>query len=160
MNALVVYHSKFGNTQKVAEAIAEIFGSEGAVRVISTDGLTASDLTEANLVVMGTPTHRMNLPQAVRPVFEALPKRILRGIHVAAFDTSYQMSPILARFTAAKKLAQKLRKLGGRRVVPPETFHVVGREGPLCDGEIERAREWAVAALASFRHLSRTQAGR
>jgi hypothetical protein len=102
----------------------------------------------------------MNLPEDVRPVFEMLPKRILQGTPVVAFDTSYQMSALLARFTAAKKLAQKLRKLGGRRVVPPETFHVASREGPLFDGEIERAREWAVAALASFRHLSRTQAGR
>ncbi len=39
-NTLVVYFSKFGNTQKVAEAVAETLESEGAVRVISTDQLT------------------------------------------------------------------------------------------------------------------------
>jgi flavodoxin len=147
MNALVVYYSKFGNTQKVAEAIAEILTSEGPVRLLTTGELTTSDLSEADLVVIGTPTHRMNLPEQVRPVFATLPKRILLGKPVAAFDTSYQMSPFLARFTAARKLAQRLRRLGGKRIVPPETFHVMGREGPLCDGEIERARTWAESIL-------------
>ncbi len=28
---------------------------------------------------MGSPTHRMNLPEAVRPVLEALPRRALKG---------------------------------------------------------------------------------
>lgn len=147
MKSLVVYFSKFGNTQKVAEAIAETLGSAGPARVISIDQLRVSDLQEVDLVVMGSPTHRMNLPQAVRPVFERLPRRILRGTPVAAFDTSYKMSRWLALFTAAHKLAPRLRKLGGKRVVPPETFHVVGKEGPLYEGEIERARTWAASIL-------------
>jgi flavodoxin len=147
MKSLVVYYSKFGNTQKVAEAIAETLASAGPARVISMDQLGVSDLHEVDLVVMGSPTHRMNLPEAVRPVFEALPRRVLRGTPVAAFDTSYKMSRWLAPFTAARKLASRLRKLGGKRVVPPETFHVVGRDGPLYEGEIERARTWAASIL-------------
>ncbi|UCF60653.1 MAG: flavodoxin family protein [Anaerolineaceae bacterium] len=147
MNTLVVYFSKFGHTRMVAESIAEGLESVGPVRLLSSDQLADTDLEDVDLVVMGSPTHRMNLPEAVRPIFERLPKRILRGVPVAAFDTSYKMSSILARFTAAKKLAQKLRKLGGKRVVPPETFYVEGREGPLYEGEIERARDWARTIL-------------
>ncbi|MGD2177307.1 MAG: flavodoxin family protein [Anaerolineae bacterium] len=150
MKALVVYYSKFGNTQQVAEAITETLGSVGAVRVTSADELTASDLSGVDLVVMGAPTHRMNLPEDVRPVLTSLPKRILRGASVAAFDTSYKMSAWLARFTAARKLARKLRRLGGKQVVPPETFHVVDRQGPLYEGEIERARAWAESILDSI----------
>jgi hypothetical protein len=89
----------------------------------------------------------MNLPKAVHPVFERLPRRILPGTPVAAFDTSYKMSAILARFTAAKRLAKKLRKLGGKCIIPPETFYVMEREGPLYEGEIERAQDWAVSIL-------------
>ena len=152
MNSLVVYFSKFGNTQRVAEAIAEEIESVGPVRLLSSDRLNASDLENVDLVVMGSPTHRMNLPEVVRPIFERLPKRILRGKPIAAFDTSYKMSPILARFTAAKKLAQKLRKLGGSRIIAPETFHVIGREGPLYDGEIERASTWAKTILERLDH--------
>ena len=150
VNALVVYFSKFGNTQMVAEAIVKVFESVGSARLLSSDQLEASDLEGSDLVVMGSPTHKMNLLESVRPVFERLPKRVLRGKNVAAFDTSYKMSSMMARFTAAKKLVQKLRKLGGKRVVPPETFFVMAREGPLFDGEIERAAVWANTILGQL----------
>jgi flavodoxin len=150
MNILVVYFSKFGNTQKIAQTVAEELEAAGVVRIVSSDRLAASDLDDVDLVVMGSPTHRMNLPEAVRPVFEKLPKRSLRGARVAAFDTSYQMSAFLARFTAAKKLARQLRKLGGKRIVPPETFYVMGREGPLYEGELNRAKEWVATLLGSL----------
>ena len=151
MNALVVYHSEFGNTRQVAEAIAEAFDHAGTARTVSAEQLDAADLQGADLVVMGTPTHKMNLPQAVRPVFEQLPRRSLRGVPVAAFDTSYKMPALLARFTAAKRVDRKLRKLGGKRLVRPETFHVHHHhEGPLYDGEVERAKTWAEAILVKL----------
>jgi flavodoxin len=147
MNALVVCYSKFGYTREVARAIAETLEPEWTVRLIAVDRLTASDLEQMDLVVMGAPTHRMNLPEAVRAVLEALPERVLGGAFFAAFDTSYKMSALLARFSAAPKLARKLRRLGGRQAIPPETFHVLGREGPLYEGEIERAKAWTELML-------------
>jgi flavodoxin len=143
MKTLVVYFSKFGNTQRVAEVIARKINSNGSVRVIASDQLTGAALRGVELVVMGTPTHNMNLPKVVKPLFSTLPKRILKGVAVAAFDTSYKMSGWLRPFTAAKRLDRKLRKLGGKRIIAPETFHVVEREGPLYEGEIERAEHWA-----------------
>ena len=155
VNALVVYHTQFGNTQQVAEAITAVFKGAGAARMLSAEELTAADLQDVDLVVMGTPTHKMNLPEAVRPVFEQLPNRSLRGVFIAAFDTSYKMSAFLARFTAAKRIDRKLRKLGGKRLVPPETFHVEDHhEGPLYDGEIERAEGWAETVLAGYGRFS------
>jgi flavodoxin len=152
MNALVVYHSQYGNTRQVAEAVASAiaaaFKDGSSARTLSADRLSAAELQDVDLVVMGTPTHKMNLPQAVRPVFERLPRRILRGVPVAAFDTSYRMAAFLARFTAAKRVDRKLRKLGGKRLAPPETFHVhEHHEGPLYDGETERAEAWAASLL-------------
>lgn len=107
---------------------------------MSSDQLSASDLNGVDLVVMGTPTHNMNLSKAVKPVFETLPKRILKGVPIAVFDTSYKMSWWLNHFTAAKRLAQIPRKLGGVRIIPPETFLVAEREGPLYEGEINERR--------------------
>ncbi|UCF28979.1 MAG: flavodoxin family protein [Chloroflexota bacterium] len=147
MNALVVYFSKFGNTQKLAEVIAEGLTGIGDVRTVSSDELTVKDMKDADLLVMGSPTHNMNLPKSVKPVFENLPKRILGGTSVAAFDTSYKMSWLLNQFTASKRLVKKLRKLGGRPILPPEIFHVKEREGPLFEGELERAQAWAGSIL-------------
>jgi flavodoxin len=149
MKALIVFHSQFGNTEQVAEAIGGLLGKAGAARTLKAEGMTVAELEGVDLVVMGTPTHKMNLPLAVRPVFEALPKRALRGVPIAAFDTSYKMSAFLSRFTAAKRIDRKLRKLGGKRLVPPETFHVhEDHKGPLFDGEVERAEAWAGSILS------------
>lgn len=151
MNALVVYYSEFGNTQEVAKAIAEVFQGTGEARTLSTGQFTVADLQGVDLVVMGTPTHRMKLPEVVQPVLEELPRRILHGVSVAAFDTSYEMGAFLSRFTAAKRIDRKLRRLGGKRLVTPETFHVRRHhEGPLLDGEIERAQRWAESILGKL----------
>ncbi|UCC65682.1 MAG: flavodoxin domain-containing protein, partial [Anaerolineae bacterium] len=53
MNALIVYFSKFGNTRKVADAIAETLESRASVRVVAMDELAISDLNDVDLVVMG-----------------------------------------------------------------------------------------------------------
>ena len=153
MNTLVVYFSKFGNTRQVAEAVAETLQSTGSVHVMSAEPLTAADFEGVDLLVMGTPTHKMNLPEAVRPILDSLPKRILKGVPVAAFDTSYKMNWFLNKFTASKRLNRKLRKLGGKPLLPPETFLVEDREGPLYDGEIERAHDWTISILGEYEQV-------
>jgi flavodoxin len=154
MKALVVYFSRFGNTKRIAEAIALTLSQAGETRAVGIDQFAASDLNGVDLVLMGSPTHYQNLPKAVRPIFEALPKKVLAGKLVAAFDTSLKMWGPIMLLTAAHRLLPKLRKLGGKRIVRPETFLVKksdlrpdGEIDLLCDGEIERAREWANTIL-------------
>jgi flavodoxin len=143
MKTLVIHYSKFGNTQKVAEAMAAALETKGNAQVVSLDALSPADYQGADLVIMGSPTHRMNLPEDVRVKLHTLPRKSLCDKKMAAFDTSYKMSGWLNLLTASKKLSRKLKKLGAKRVVPPETFHVMESKGPLYDGEIERAQEWA-----------------
>lgn len=45
--------------------------------------------------------------------------------------------------TAAERIAKALVKKGGRLVAEPEGFIVEQKEGPLKQGELERARLWA-----------------
>lgn len=62
------------------------------------------------------------------------------GTPAASFDTR------LDRFWsggAAGRIARQLRVRGYDLVVPPEGFFVEGIEGPLREGEWQRAREWA-----------------
>ena len=151
MKALVVYYSKFGHTQMIAQAVADEltriygseFGLEDSAHTMHFQQVTPDTFEGIDLLVMGTPTHKMNLPLDVRPLFKRLPRRCLKGCAYAAFDTSYQLSSFLQRFTASKRLSRKLKKLGGKRLLPPETFIVLEREGPLADGELRRATGWA-----------------
>jgi NAD(P)H-dependent FMN reductase len=100
------------------------------------------DLAGIDLLVIGGPTHRHGLSPIVEALLDALPASALRGRTVAAFDTRYHMSKLLSG-SAASKIAKRLRQLGGVLVVPPESFFVMEREGPLETGEIDRAARWA-----------------
>jgi len=155
VKSLVAYYSEFGNTRQIAETIAETLGKEGASIAMPIGQLQPSQLKGLDLLVMGSPTHRMNVPEAVRPILKSLPRGILAGTPVAAFDTSYKMSSLMARFSAGRKLAPRLRKLGGQPTVPPQTFHVESKEGPLCEGEIERAQAWAASILEQLKAQAR-----
>jgi flavodoxin len=156
MNALVVYFTQFGNTRQVAEVIASVLTGAGEARVMPIDRLATADLEDASLVVFGSPTHYQNLPKEVRAALDTLPRRVLRGKRVAAFDTSLEMWGPLMRMTAAHRLLAKLRKLGGKKVIRPETYLVTRGEAPesgerqdaLREGELERARAWAASILA------------
>jgi len=155
MNPLVVYYTRFGNTKKVAETIAEALAQAGAARTMPIDDLTAADLEGLDLVVAGSPTHYQNLPQAVRAALDTLPRRALRGKRVAAFDTSVEAWGPLMWMTAGRRLLPRLRKLGGKPVARPETYLVVRgvapdggeRQDTLVEGELERARAWAASIL-------------
>jgi flavodoxin len=153
MKTLVVYFSKFGNTRRLAETIAEVMKPGGDARVISIEQLGASDFEGMDLVVVGSPTHAFTLPPNVRSALEALPAGILAGKAVAAFDTTVKPWP-LRLMRAAPKLLRQLQSLGGQPVAGPETFFVKtsGTKQPgevdlLLAGELERSRQWAGALL-------------
>ena len=147
MNVTIVYFSKYGNTQKLAEAMADSLSNKAVTHLYPLDQLPDSNWHKADLILMGSPTHKMNLPEAAKPVLASLPCKILPKTPVAAFDTSYKMSPWLSRFSAANKLVSKLRRLGGKLIVDPETFYVMGKEGPLYEGEVQRGQSWALTIL-------------
>ena len=50
---------------------------------------------------------------------------------------------------AAEPIAKGLKRKGGDQRLPPEGFYVADTEGPLKEGELERAAEWAQRVVAS-----------
>jgi flavodoxin len=155
VKTLIVYFSKLGNTQKVAEVIADTLVQAGDARAISVDELTASSLKEVDLLVVGSPTHSWTVPRAVREVLKKMSYEGLGGKSVTAFDTSIQMWGPVKLLAASHRLWVMLRILGGKPLIPPETFLVerstltqasrIGRvkRVDLRSGEIERAKAWA-----------------
>jgi flavodoxin len=154
MKTLVIYYSKFGNTRRVAQAIAETIKQVGEVRVLSIEQLAASDFEGVDLVVLGSPTHGFTVPEAVRSAVAALPPGILTGKSVAAFDTTVRPWP-LRLFRASPKLLRQLSQLGGKPIAQPQTFFVrtsstqgTGERDLLLAGQIDRAREWTGQILS------------
>ena len=57
MRALVIYESMYGNTHQIAEAIGEGLDLSDGVKVLPLADVTQSMLEQADLIVVGGPTH-------------------------------------------------------------------------------------------------------
>lgn len=164
MRAIVVYESLWGNTEKVARAVAEELSKSMSVEVVDAEVAPAS-LEGYDLVLVGGPTHAFSMTRpstregAVKQ--NGAPHAPARGIrewldtvqHLAkpvpavAFDTRVD-SPRLPG-SAAKAARHELRSLGFAVYEKPKTFRVHGYEGPLVDGELERAAAGARGLISS-----------
>jgi flavodoxin len=165
MKVVVVYESVWGNTAAIARAIAEGIGPEAPA--LSTAEASATVLTDTDLIVAGAPVHGFRLPTdgtresirknpgktsappdlshpSLRSWLDALPKGHGR---FAAFETRIWWSPRGATGT----IARKLRRAGYDQVGKPHRFVVKGKDGPLRDGELERAREWGAELAKAMR---------
>ncbi|MDF1512780.1 MAG: nitric oxide synthase [Anaerolineae bacterium] len=152
MKALVVYDSVFGNTEKVALAISQALLTKADVSTQRISESTTSDFTGVNLLIVGSPTRGFNPTPAISKWLRSLVPGSLKGISVAAFDTRIDSEEVGSKILtgmvkvfgyAAKPIAGKLAKKGGDLKLEPEGFIVTGTEGPLREGELERAAEWA-----------------
>lgn len=141
MNALVVYDSTFGNTESLAEAMADVLAQRGTARLLRVNKVQPGHLEGIDLLVAGCPTQRRKPTPAIVAFLGVTPAAALEGLAVAAFDTRYRR-PRLITGCAAEAVAKRLRKAGAALLLPPESFFVMGREGPLVEGELDRAREW------------------
>jgi flavodoxin len=136
MQSLVIFDSMFGNTQKVAETIATALKAK-SVRV---GDFKPEMLTKIDLLVVGCPIQGWRPTQATLDFLNKLPKDSLKNKNVAAFDTRIK---IFFSGSASDKISDTLENLGGNVIIAPTNFIVKGKEGPLLDGELEKASAWA-----------------
>jgi hypothetical protein len=167
MRSVVVYESMFGNTRRVAEAIAEGLSHVGDVTTCRVTELADIDIAGADLIVVGGPTHAhgLSLPltraEAVRQAGEPD-----SGLALEPHSTQYgvrewlasepELPPLYAAFdtradafkwftgSAATHIAKTLGKLGHREVVEAGSFLAPDNDIDL--SELDRARDWATTA--------------
>jgi flavodoxin len=151
MNALVIYDSVFGNTEKVARAIAEGLAKNASVDLMRPGEVAIESLAGFDLLVVGSPTRGFQATEATVALLKRLPAEGLQGRRAAAFDTRIDARDIKQaafRFMvntggyAAKKIADRLKKAGAEMAAAPEGFIVETTEGPMRSGELERAAAW------------------
>jgi flavodoxin len=150
----VVYDSVHGNTRAIAEAIARGLEEAGPVRLARAEEADRDELRDARAVALGCPTHAFSLSPGMKAFVAGFARGSLDGVPVAVFDTRFAMadmpSPVLKvivpivgkRAWAATRLARAAAKAGAVRLAEPEGFFVRETEGPLAEGEVERAGAW------------------
>lgn len=158
MKALVIYDSKFGNTERIAQVIGDALETSYEVEVLHVGAFEPDQFEGLELLTVGSPTQQLSPTKAIRDFLKRLPSDGLKGIKVAAFDTRLTIEDIekvavLAFFVrifgyAAKPIANRLKRKGGELILPPEGFYVQGMEGPLVEGEVQRAEDWARQIVA------------
>jgi hypothetical protein len=170
VRAIVIYESMFGNTHAVAEHIAEGIEAPGtqafAATVVSVHDASLEQLTAADLIVVGGPTHVHGMSsersragaqdmvakdddleldpdaygEGLRDWFAGLAGDVGTGRFAAAFDTRVHGSTLLTG-QASKGIAKRLASHGFELVAAGESFFV-DKTNHLEAGEVDRATAW------------------
>jgi flavodoxin len=139
--ALVVYDSVFGNTEKVAGALANGLQDGGAdVECMRVDAVKFDELRGYDLLVVGGPVHGWNASKPIKGFLERL-KSVegLSGKKAFAFDTKMGKSRLAG--DAGGKIERKLKSLGLTIIKDHASAVVKGREGPLEEGAEEKFKQ-------------------
>jgi flavodoxin len=140
---LVVFDSSFGNTEKLGREIAAGIEETGLAecKVINIDDVGSEDLTVYDGALFGSPIHAFRATRGIKGAVKKAGKKGLQAKLLASFDT-YQAAGHVGK--AAKQIEDELKKrISGSKVMSPGlTALVLGREGPLKDGELPKAREF------------------
>jgi len=134
--AIVIYDSKFGNTEKIARALSEGMKKEGLdVDCLRIDNVDPNKLAEYEMLAIGAPTQVLDISKPMKEFLRKLEKLDLRNKKAFAFDTRLK-----SRFagSAAKGIENKLKKLHMTIIKPYASAIVKGTEGPLEEGAEER----------------------
>ncbi len=149
MKTLIIYDSVFGNTAQVAQAIASVFGENKIVRTVAE--ARTDNLVDIDRLVIATPTHAGRATEAIQSFIKSLPEGSLANKRAAVFSTGIvsQGKNVALRlllkilgYAATPTLALLLKK-GALIAGEPLDLMVKGKQGPLIEGELDKALTWA-----------------
>lgn len=156
MKTLILYDSVFGNTEDIAKAMYESLLVENDPLLYNAKEFNIELLDNAGLLIIGSPTRGFRPTEVISGLIRSIPLKRYTNLKIATFDTRFSLSKINSstlRFIVKKGgyagsfMAGQMKKRGGSIIVPPEGFLVNGEKGPLKDGELERAAEWAAGHI-------------
>jgi flavodoxin len=140
---LIVFDSKFGNTEQLAREIGAGVEAAGTAEcsVINIKAVGDQDISSFDGVLFGAPIHAFRATSGIKDAVKKAAKKGLDGKLVAAFDT-YQAAGHKGK--AAGQIRDMLGKKarGARLFFQDLTSLVDGYEGPLNVAEPARAREF------------------
>ena len=146
--AIIIYDTKFGNTEKIARALARGMEKQGVkVDCVKADEVDVDKLGRYDFLAIGGPTHAFGVSKPMKAFFEKLKSLDIRGRKAFAFDTRLES---WWAGSAAKGIEKSLKKLGMKIVKSRESAIVKGREGPLEEGIEEKFEQMGVEIAESM----------
>ena len=149
---IVIYESKYGNTLRAAEKIAEGIKQSGGfeVSVSHIKKLNPKQLSEYDILLMGCPTHMGGPTRDTRNLLGKLGKLNLNGKTMAFFNC---WSAAECEGKSVRILEEKLRQQapGIRLISPGLSIKVPTMKGPFDDSELARCLEFGKNLAAQFK---------
>jgi flavorubredoxin len=138
--AIIIYESIYGNTKKVADAIAEGVSESGVIEcTIAKTGEVhhTDDLAKYDVVLFGSPNHNQEPSRNMLKFIERASIVELETKMGAAFDTYTGGNKGIAVEKLEQVISQKMSCIS--LVIDGFSAKVEDRKGPLAKGELERA---------------------
>ena len=143
MKALLVYHSRYGNTRKVAELIAEGLKSIKNIQ-ISIEHVKDVDLAQSDiydLLLIGTPINLGGPDRSIKKFIKNLSKASFKVTLYAVFDTYLNEKDRQKAVNKMEKLINK--KIPDVKMVSPGlSIKVSEIEGPIVEEELIKCKDF------------------
>ncbi len=144
MKGIVVYDTSYGNTKKIAETIAETLEESGiAVDLFNVKDVRKLSAKDYNFLVLGSPTRFGTMSLKIRFFLGKVKSEEWMNKPFIAFDTENPENMEKKEWSAAEKIAERLRDKKMSELLPVLKAAVLGQKGPLKEGEIERTKDYA-----------------
>jgi menaquinone-dependent protoporphyrinogen IX oxidase len=149
MKGIVIYDTSYGNTKKIGETIAETLEeSEIEVELFYVKDVKKLRGADYDFLVLGSPTKFGTMSFTIKRFLGKVKSEEWVNKPFAAFDTENPENIERSKaenkeWSAAEKIANKLKDKNMKQLLPVLKAVVFGKEGPLKEGEIERAKDYA-----------------
>ena len=140
---LLVYETKFGNTKKAAETIAEGMkeGEQIETEVLNVNDVDYSKVRDYDAIIIGSPTWGGNCTDTIKKFVDELAGLSLNEKFYAVFDTNSGI-PLLSK--AVKKMEKLISKKlpSFKKILPGLPVRVKGTKGPIVEGELPKCQNF------------------
>ncbi|MFX0035801.1 MAG: flavodoxin family protein [Candidatus Hermodarchaeota archaeon] len=144
MNILIAYDTKYGNTKKVAELIAE------GLKTVEGNTVSLENVKEINLekdetfdlILIGSPNQMGAHISSVKKFIKKLASSSLKGNSFAVFDTYVKKDFEKATKKMEKQIAKVMPNM--KKVSSGLSIKVGGMKGPIIEEELPKCKEFGI----------------
>jgi len=144
VKVFVVYDSKYGNTKRVAEKIAEgLRENEGIeVTLMYVKDANLQQIAASDALVIGAPNHMGKPSRTITQFIDKLPTLNIKARWITVFDTYFAREKNRAK--AMRKMEKHVtEKLPHVKLISPGLSVMVhGVMGPIAEGELDKSIEF------------------
>ena len=144
MKVLIVFDTKHGNTQKVAELIADGINSvEGnETEVVNVKDFNLSGEMTYDLILIGSPNHVGTYTKSIKKFVKNLSGSTVNVNLFAAFDT-YMKGDFEK---AVKKMEKQINENfpNSTMALPGLSIKVGGMKGPIVEEDLSKCKEYGI----------------